>query len=64
MTCLKRLRKSSGLTQKQLSELSGVPIRAVQDYEQGHKDIRKASSETVLNLAKVLNTTIEEIIST
>lgn len=32
---LKRLREKAGLTQRRLSELSGVPYRTIQDWEKG-----------------------------
>ena len=38
-TNLQHLRKLAGLTQKQLSELSGVNLRTLQQYETGAKDI-------------------------
>lgn len=38
-TNLKRIRKYAGLTQKQLAELSGVPIRQIQLFEQRQRDI-------------------------
>lgn len=56
----KRLRK--GLSQRQLSDASDVSFRMIQYYEQGAKDIRKASAETVYKLAQSLDCTMEEII--
>ena len=53
-TNLHRLRKAAGLTQKQLSELSGVNLRTLQQYEIGSKDINKASGQTINVLAQVL----------
>ena len=54
MTNLQRIRKERGLTQKALAEQSGVSIRMVQFYEQGLKDINKASAITVYKLACAL----------
>ena len=54
MTNLQRIRKERGLTQKALAEQSGVSVRMIQHYEQGIKDINKASAITVYNLAKAL----------
>lgn len=51
---LQEARKSKGLSQKQLAELSGVPLRTIQAYESGAKDIAKASLETVAKLARAL----------
>lgn len=54
-TRLKRMRASLGLTQRELAERSGVPLRSIQQYEQGQKSINKASFETVLALASALH---------
>ena len=53
-TYLKKYRKMAGLTQSQLSEETGIPIKTIQQYEQGRKDINKAQAEYVIKLAKVL----------
>ncbi|MCR5766838.1 MAG: helix-turn-helix domain-containing protein [Treponema sp.] len=50
-TNLHNLRKTSGLTQKELSELAGVNLRTLQQYEIGSKDINKASGKTLNSLA-------------
>jgi transcriptional regulator with XRE-family HTH domain len=44
----------AGLTQSQLSEETGIPIKTIQQYEQGRKDINKAQAEYVIKLAQVL----------
>ena len=54
-TNLHNLRKASGLTQKELSELTGVNIRTLQQYEIGSKDINKASGQTINSLARALH---------
>lgn len=51
---LKLLRLRSGLTQKELSELSGVPLRTLQQYEQRQKNINKAQAEYIIMLSKTL----------
>ena len=61
-TNLKRIRTAYGITQAELAKRSGVSLRSIQMYEQRHKDINKASVETVLSLAKVLGCTIEDLI--
>ena len=53
-TNLRRLRLSVGLTQGELAELSGVPVRTIQQYEQRQKNINKAQAEYLAMLAKVL----------
>ncbi len=54
-TNLKERRLQAGLSQSQLSELSSVPLRTIQQYEQRQKNINFAKLETVISLAKVLS---------
>lgn len=51
---LKLLRLKNGLTQKELSKLSGVPLRTLQQYEQRQKNINKAQAEYIIMLSKTL----------
>lgn len=62
MSKLKEARERAGLTQKELSERSGVNLRTIQDYEQGRKSINKAQGLTLYRLANALNVTIEELL--
>lgn len=62
MSKLKEARERAGLTQKELSERSGVNIRTVQNYEQGYKDINKAQGLSLYKLAKALDVTMEDLI--
>ena len=55
-------RREAQLTREKLSFLSGVPIRTIEQYEQGLKDINKAQVMTVLALAKSLFCPPEEIL--
>lgn len=54
MTLLKQERILAGLSQSQLSEAAGVPLRTLQDYEQRKRDLSKASFTTVSKLADAL----------
>lgn len=54
MTNLKRYRLRAGLSQAQLAEESGIPLRTIQQYEQRQKNINKAQAEYVIRLAKTL----------
>lgn len=60
---LKEMRKMNRLTQKELSEKTGVGLRAIQQYEIGAKDINKASALTVRNLARALHCEVEDLLS-
>lgn len=51
---LQYYRKLAGLTQKELAELSGVPLRMIQLYEQRQNDINKARADYVVSMAQVL----------
>ena len=61
-TRLQQMRKSCNLSQKELSEKSGVNLRTLQQYELGTKDINKASAYSVYALAKVLNCEVEDLL--
>ncbi len=61
-TKLAYYRKLRGLTQKQLSEKSGVSLRMVQLYEQRKNDISKASVEVVLSLSDALMCEVKDLI--
>ena len=52
---LRRLRKYAAFSRSQLAERSGVPVRTIQQYEQGQKDIKKASFAAILNLSRALS---------
>ena len=60
-TNLKRIRMTYGFTQKELADNSGVSLRSIQMYEQRHKNINKASAETLYRLSKILGCTIEDL---
>lgn len=52
---LKYMREQAGMSQRELAEASGVPLRTIQQYEQRQKDIRRAAYETVDSLARALH---------
>lgn len=60
-TNLKLLRQKAGLSQRELADLSGVPVRTIQQYEQRQKNINKAQAEYLVMLVKVLCCGIEDI---
>lgn len=61
-TRLQAQRKNCGLTQKNLSEKSGVNLRTLQQYELRAKDINKGAAETLRALAQVLSCEIEDLL--
>lgn len=61
-TNLKLLRQQANLSQRQLAELSGVPLRTIQQYEQRQKNINRAQVEYLLMLGQVLNCKVEDLI--
>ena len=54
-THLKEMRLRNGLSQSRLAAASGIPVRTIQQYEQRRKDINKASADSIIRLAYVLN---------
>ncbi|MCQ2983236.1 MAG: helix-turn-helix transcriptional regulator [Treponemataceae bacterium] len=49
------------MTQKELSDLSGVSLRMIQLYEQRQNDITKAAGSVINKLAWVLNCNFYDI---
>lgn len=48
------LEKEARLSQSQLAEETGIPVKTIQQYEQRRKDINKAQAEYVIKLSQVL----------
>ena len=61
-TRLKVRRVESGLSQRELAESTGVPLRTLQEYEQGRKDISKAQVAYLIMLAKALCCEVEDLV--
>ena len=61
-TKLQTVRKEVGLTQKELSEKSGVTLRMIQQYEQRAKDINKATASNLFAVAQVLGCKAEDLL--
>lgn len=60
-TNLKLYRQRAGLSQKELAELSGIPVRTIQQYEQRQKNINKAQAEYLVILARVLCCKVDDL---
>lgn len=61
-TNLKILRKYAGMSQKELAEMSGVPLRTIQQYEQRQKNINRAKVEYLIRLSQSLSCEITDLI--
>ena len=56
---IKEVREAKGMTQEELSEKSGVSRGTISALENG--STRSTSTKTLVNLAKALGTTVENI---
>ena len=61
-TNLKEKRLEAGLSQSELSKISGVPVRTIQQYEQRQKNINSSKVETVISISKALSCDINDIL--
>ena len=61
-THLKRLRKLSGLSQRELSELSGVALRQIQLLEQRQRDLNHTRAIDVVKLGRALGCKSEDLL--
>ena len=59
MSKLKTVREKKGLTQLQLSEASGIPLRTIQAYESGSRKL--VIYKTILTLAMALGCALTDI---
>ena len=62
VTKLQRMRRNCRLTQRGLSERSGVNLRTLQQYELGTKDINHAAGETLLSLSRTLGCRMDDLL--
>lgn len=61
-TNLKLRRQKADLSQRELAELSGVPIRTIQQYEQRQKNINKAQAESLVQLSQALYCDVDDLL--
>ena len=59
---IQEIRKQRGLSQSQLAEKIGMSVRMLQHYEQGYKNIDHAKLDTICNIARALECSIEDIL--
>ena len=60
---LQIIREKRGLSRKEVSQISGVSLRSLQDYEQGHKNISSAKGSTIYQLSLALGCSMEDILT-
>ena len=60
---LKSIRKSKNITQKELSEITGISLSAIQKYERNARDINSANLKTLATLSIALDCSIIELLS-
>lgn len=60
-TNLKIIRLNSNLSQSELADITEIPLRTIQQYEQKQKNINAAKAETVIKLAKTLKCNAEDL---
>lgn len=58
---LKEIRIKRGISQKELSEKTGISLKAISSYEQGSRDLRKASFENIVKIAKALECNVFDL---
>ena len=61
-TRLRYHRNNCGFSQAELAFESGVPLRQIQLFEQGQRDINKTAAITLYKLSKVLHCSIEGLL--
>lgn len=64
MNRLKKYRTLIGMSQRELAEKTQIPVRTIQQYEQGQKNINKAQVEYLVRLSKVLYCSPEDLLET
>ena len=61
-TKLKEARLAAGMMQKELSDAAGLPLRTLQHYEQGRRNLDGAALDTILNLCIALRCTPDQVV--
>ena len=62
LTRLRMRRETCGLSQSELAEDAGVPLRQIQLFEQRQRDINKTASETLFRISKALCCRMEDLL--
>ena len=61
-TRLRERRSNCGLSQSELADQADVPLRQIQLFEQGRRNINKTSAITLLKLSKALHCRMEDLL--
>lgn len=60
---LKTQRLYRGMTQAVLAEKTGISVRVLQNFEQGVRDINRASVDAVLRISEALGCDVYDILN-
>ncbi|KXI14699.1 MULTISPECIES: helix-turn-helix domain-containing protein [Peptostreptococcus] len=58
---LKEWRNLRGMSRRELSKQTGISERTIQNYEENHENIRKASIKNIESLAMALGIKMDDI---
>ena len=61
-TRLKKRREICGLSQSELANEAGVPLRQIQLFEQRQRDINKTAASTLFRMSKSLRCRMEDLL--
>lgn len=59
---LKQMRLRAGISQRELSEKTDIPLKTIQHYEQRQKNINKAQVDYVIRLSKALDCEVQDVL--
>ena len=60
---LQSARLAAGMSQAELSKASGIPVRTLQDFEQGNRDLNGAKLLTILEICLALGCKMSDILT-
>ena len=58
---LKRTRRNAQMTQRQLSDITGIPLSVIRSYEQGKRSLKNAEAENVRSICRALGCKAEDL---
>ena len=58
---LKQARKNARLTQRQLSDIAGIPLTVIRSYEQDKRSLKSAETDNVRRICRALGCRIEDL---